>query len=424
MPKSLDVDFLIVGGGVAGTTAAETIRQHADGSILIVTEDRHPLYSRVRLPDYLAGKIPRKKVFLKDEAWYRDKGIDLLREVSLEDLSPKERCARLSNGMTIQYDRALLATGGFSRRLRCPGFELDGVYYLRTLEDAERIRLAMETARKAVVIGGSFISLELASCFVQRGLETVMVLRESQFWPVLLDQESAHMIEETLRQKGVMIHYSDSIREFWGNTHTQRIILASGKSYGSDLVGVGIGIDRLPPFLHQTNGLLYKRGILTDEFLRTSDFHVYAAGDAAEFYDTQKGHPNIIGNWTNATEQGRIVGLNMVGQKTLFRSVGSYVIRIFDLSVGFVGDTTWLPGTQIIRRGSVSEGGYVRLFLREGMIKGATLMNQSHELRPIMELIQRGVQIDRYRSNLSDLGWELESLLISNSNQHAAILLT
>jgi NAD(P)H-nitrite reductase large subunit len=414
MSKSSKVDFLVVGGGIAGTTAAEILRQHTDASILIVTEERYPLYSRVRLPDYLIDKIPREKVFLKDETWYRDKGIDLLREASVEELSPKERYARLSNGMTVQYDRALLATGGASRRLRCPGFELDGIYYLRTLEDAERIRSAIKTARKAVVIGGGFIGLELASCFIQKGLETVMVLRESQFWPVHLDTESAQMIEDTLRQKGVVIHYSDSIKEFWGNTHTQRIILASGKSYGSDLVGVGIGIDRLPPFLHQTNGLHYKRGILTDEFLRTSDFYVYAAGDAAEFYDTQKGHPNVIGNWTNAAEQGRIVGLNMAGEKTIFRSVGSYVIRIFGLNVGFVGDTTWLPGTQIIRRGSVGEGGYVRLFLRDGVIRGATLINQTHEVRPIIELIRREIQVEHLRSNLTDIGYDLESLLSSN----------
>jgi NAD(P)H-nitrite reductase large subunit len=418
MSKSSQVEFLIVGGGVAGTTAAETIRARSEGRIMIVTDDRHTLYSKVRLPDYIAGKIPREKVFLKDESWYREKGIDLLREVSVETLSLKEQSAYLSNGMTIQYDKLLLATGGFARRLRCPGFELDGIYYLRTIEDAECIQQAIRTAKKAVVIGGGFIGLELARCFLQGGLETAMVMMEPQFWPSALDKESAKMIEDLLHQKGVMIHYSDQVKEFWGNSHVQRVLLASGKSYGCEMVGMGIGIDTLPPFI-KTSGLLWKRGILTDECLRTSDFYVFAAGDVAEFYDVDRSHPHQIGNWSNATEQGKVAGSNMVGERNIFKSVSSYVIRIFGLSVGFVGNTTLMPGTQVIRRGSASDGDYVRLFIRNGVVKGATLMNRTHEIRPIMELIKRAVKIERYRSNLSDLEYDLESFLASDFQQGA-----
>jgi NAD(P)H-nitrite reductase large subunit len=412
------VDFLIVGGGIAGTTAAETIRARSEGRIMIVTDDRHTLYSRVRLPDYIAGKIPREKVFIKDENWYREKGVDLLRAVSVEILSLKEQSTYLSNGMTIQYDKLLLATGGFARRLRCPGFELDGIYYLRTIEDAECIQQAIRTTKKAVVIGGGFIGLEMARCFLQAGLETAMVMMEPQFWPSALDKESAKMIEETLRQKGVIIHYSDQVKEFWGNGHVQRVLLASGKSYGCEMVGVGIGIDTLPPFV-RASGLLWKRGILTDERLRTSDFCVFAAGDAAEFYDADRSHPNQIGNWSNATEQGKVAGSNMAGERNIFKSVSSYVIRVFGLSVGFVGDTTLMPGTQVIRRGSASDGDYVRLFIRDGVVKGATLMNRTHEIRPIMELMKRAVKVERYRSNLSDLGYDLESFLTSDFQQGA-----
>jgi len=419
MSKSSQVDFLIVGGGIAGTTAAETIRARSERRIMIVTDDRHTLYSRVRLPDYISGKISREKVFIKDESWYLDKGIDLLREVSVEALSLKEQSAHLSNGMTIRYDKLLLATGGFARRLRCPGFELDGICYLRTIEDAECIQQAIKSTKKAVVLGGGFIGLELARCFIQGGLETVMVMMEPQFWPSALDKESAAMIEDTLRQKRVIIHYSDQMKEFWGNGHVQRVLLASGKSYGCEVVGIGIGIDTLPPFI-KTTGLQWKRGVLTDECLRTSDFHVYAAGDVAEFYDQGNGRPNQIGNWSNAAEQGKIAGSNMASERNIFKSVTSYVIRVFGLSVGFVGDTTFMPDTQVIRRGSATDESYVRLFIRDGVIKGATLINQSHEIRSIVELIKREVKIEHYRSNLSDLEFDLESLLSSNFQQGAS----
>jgi NAD(P)H-nitrite reductase large subunit len=418
MSKSLHVDFLIIGGGIAGTTAAETIRTYSEGTILIVTDDRHTLYSRVRLPDYIIGKIPREKVFIKDESQYGSNGINLVKGVSVESLSLKEQRAYLSNGMTIRYDKLLMASGGVARRLRCAGFELDGIHYLRTIEDAELIQQAMKISKRALVIGGGFIGLELARCFLQGGLETVMVMMEPQFWPAALDKESSRMIEETLREQGVLIHYSDHVKEFWGNAHVQRVLLGSGKSYGCEMVGVGIGIDTLPPFT-RTSRLQTHQGILTDECLRTSDFHVYAAGDVAEFYSMDYRRPHQIGNWSNAAEQGKIAGLNMVGQRTAFQSVGSYVIRVFGLSVGFVGDTTLVPGTQVIQRGSSSDKSYVRLLIRDGVIKGATLINQSHEIPSITELIRTAVKVDPLRSNLRDIGCDLGSCLTGHSNPHA-----
>jgi NTE family protein len=413
MPKPLQVDFLIVGGGIAGTTAAETIRTRSERTIMIVTDDRHPLYSRVRLPDYIIGKIPREKVFVKDERQYGSNGIDLLKEVSVENLSLKEQAAYLSNGMTIHYGKLLLATGGFARRLRCPGFELDGIHYLRTIEDAEHIQQAIRTAKKAVVVGGGFIGLELARCFIQGGLETAMVMMEPQFWPSALDKESAKMIEDALREQGVTIQYSDQVKEFWGNGHVQRILLGSGKSYGCEMVGVGIGIDTLPLFI-KASGLQRHHGILTDECLRTSDFHVYAAGDAAEFYDAASGRPHQFGNWSNAAEQGKIVALNMVGDRNIYKSVSSYVIRIFGLSIGFVGDTALVPGTRVIQRGSASDKSYVRLLIRDGVIKGATFINQPHEIRSVMELIKREAKVEHWHSNLRDIECDLESFLTSN----------
>ena len=405
------VDFLIIGGGIAGTTAAETIRGRSNGSIMIVTDDLNPLYSRVRLPDYVADKISREKVFIKGESWYHEKELYLLRQTSVTSLSPNERFAHLSNGTTIQYQQLLIATGGVVRRLSCEGSQLDGIHYLRTIEDAGSIKRAMQMANKAVVIGGGFIGLELARCFRQKGLETVIIMLESQFWPSVFDYESGKMIEDTMSQQGVTVHYNDHVKEFKGNGKVQSVNLASGKSYACDIAGIGIGILTSYPFI-KALGIQTRQGILTDEYLQTSNPHIFAAGDVVEFYDVCRTQHNQLGNWSNASEQGKVAALNMLGEKTVYRSVSSYVIRVFDLSIGFVGDTAVLPNTQVICRGSARSMGYMRLFLRDGVIKGATLLNQIHEMRKVTELIKRTVKIEKHRLDLSDLNHDLESFLI------------
>ena len=141
MPERASVDYVIVGGGIAGTTAADGIRKKSDGRVMIVTDEPHTLYSRVRLPDYVAGQIPRERVFMKDEGWYRERNIQLVRERSVVRLSPADRSVQLSDGSTVRYGTLLLAMGGAARRLPCEGIDWDGVHYLRTLDDKQAIRV-------------------------------------------------------------------------------------------------------------------------------------------------------------------------------------------------------------------------------------------------------------------------------------------
>ena len=237
-----------------------------------------------------------------------------------------------------------------------------------------------------------------------------MILLDSQFWPLVLDYESGKMIEDALCRQEVTIHYNDHVREFKGNGKVQSVSLASGKSYECDIAGIGIGILTNYPFM-KALGLQTRQGILTDEYLQTSDPNIFAAGDVSEFYDVCRTQRNQIGNWSNATEQGKVAALNLLDKKTVYKSVSSYVIRVFDLSIGFVGDTAVLPNTQVIGRGSARNGGYMRLFLRDGVIKGATLLNQAHEIRTVTELIKRAVKIEKYRLDLSDMHRDLESFL-------------
>jgi NAD(P)H-nitrite reductase large subunit len=410
MGQPQTVDYLIIGGGAAGTTAAEAIRSRTKESLLIVTDDPNRFYSRVRLPDYIAGKVPRDKLFIKQETWYKTQAVDLLPDVSVAALSLKDRTVHLSNRLTIRYRKLLIAAGGVARRLRGEGFDREGIHYLRTLEDADRIREAIPGSKRAVVIGGGFIGLEMARCFSESGLETVMILLEPQFWPATLDAESNGMIEARLRERGIRVHYNTHVREIKGNGTVREAVLSNGARHDCDLVGIGIGITTSQPFV-ESSGLKTSKGLVTDEFLRTSDPDVYAAGDIAEFYDPHRAQLNQIGNWSNATEQGRTAAANLLGDKTPYRFVSHYVIGVFGLSVGFVGHTAMLPGTEVIGRGSEAEGSYVRLFLREGLLKGGTFINRPHEMRPVVELIRNRVPIERFRDSLKHLGFGLESIV-------------
>lgn len=410
MTSNLKVDYLILGGGVAGTTAAETIRERSDGSVMIVTDDANCLYSRVRLPDYIAGSIPREKVFIKEEKWYRDQRIDLLRETPVVSLSPRDCSVGLKNGKKIRYGKLLLATGGVARRPRFGEPEKEGIYSFRTIEDAERIREALGTSKNAVVLGGGYIGLELVRCSIRYGLETVLVLMDSQFWPQSLDEASSKMVERVLREKGVIVHFQSQIQTIMGNGKIQGITLDPKRRYDCNFLGIGIGISTLHPFI-ETSGIEVKNGVLTDETLKTTDSNIYAAGDVAEFYDVKYQKHRQLGNWVNAIEQGKIAGANMAGDRQVYRAISNYAIRIFGLSIGFVGETANVSGTDIIRRGSPEDEGYVRLFIRNGRIKGATLINRSHEMRPIMQLIQKEVPVNPKESNLENIDYELDSFL-------------
>ena len=421
MESNLKVDYLILGGGIAGTTAAEIIRQRSSGSVMIVTDDAHTLYSRVRLPDYVAGSIPREKVFVKGEAWYKEQRIDLVRETAVIALSPSDRSVTLSNGKKIQYGKLLLATGGKARKLEFEGPEKEGVYTFRTLEDAERIKEAMANSKKAVVLGGGYIGLELVRCSIQHGLATCLVVMENQFWPQALDEVSSKMVENALRKKGVEVYFQSQIQTVMGNGKVESIILseASGSSgtergvrgrqcFDCDFLGIGIGVTTMDPFI-ETSGLQIKKGILTDETLKTTDANIYAAGDVAEFYDPNGRKHYQFGNWVNAAGQGKVAGMNMTGDHQIFHSVSSYAIRLFGLSIGFSGETKNEPGTTVIRRGSPEEG-YVRLFVRDGKVKGASLINRAHEMRPVLEMIRKEIQVNHKESDLGNTDFELDSL--------------
>lgn len=413
------VDHLIIGNGIAGVTAAEEIRKRQpDATIAIVSEEDEPCYSRVLLPHYVKGKIPRTRVFIKTRDWYTRAGISVFWRRYAMRVDPAGHEVTLDDGAVLQYGKLLIASGGRVRQLAIPGDNHPAVLALRTLADADRIRdvldrVAALPAREqdVAIVGGGFIGLEFPSIFCGRGFRTHCTIRGPYYWSRTWDQTSADLLETSLTNHGVALYKGENVTAMVGDNSMllKSVQTASGRELPARAVGYGVGL--IPNLeVARAAGLLTNLGIVTNEYLETSIPDVYAAGDVAEFMDVVTGRRHRLGNWLNAVEQGRHAGAGMCGERTPFTSVTQYTITVFDCIVSFVGDVAMDDGIEVVARGAGTPE-YGRLLLRDGKLSGATLIGRVTERAPIVELIRRGTNLSGAESHLADPSFDLKQLL-------------
>src|SRR3990167_4737525 len=238
------VDFLIIGGSAAGTTAGEVIRQlNPQSSISIITDENHEQYSRVLIPHYIRGKVSRDHVFLKKASWYSEKNIELVKGTKAVSLDPESHIVTFGDGEQIQYKKLLIAIGGDVNRLNISGSDLANIFYLRTIEDADSVIAASKKSKRGLVLGGGFVSLDFATGFRVNGVEKVVILtRDPYFWSGHLDPESGRLMKNLLLKNGVEIMTGEEADSFFGQEKVEGAVTKSGKKLEADIVGVGIGI--------------------------------------------------------------------------------------------------------------------------------------------------------------------------------------
>ena len=418
------VDFLIVGGSAAGTTAAEVIRQlKPQASITIITDENHEEYSRVLIPHYIRGKVSREQVFLKKPEWYEEKGIELIKGIKVIKLDSGGHGVDLSNGEQIGYKKLLIAIGGDVNRLNIAGSDLANILYLRTIKDADSVIEAAKKSKKGLVLGGGFVSLDFATGFRVNGVEKVVILtRDPYFWSGHLDPESGRLMKNLLLKNGVEIMTGEEADSFFGQEKVEGAVTKSGKKLEADIVGVGIGIKPDLEWLEKA-GIKTNRAILTNEYLETNMADVYAAGYCAEFHDVFFERRHIMGNWANATSQGAAVGKTMihsassgqVGQRTVYETISSYSDTFFDNSYSFIGVTDEKFADEIIVRGSVENQKMARIFIKKmngiSRIVGATVINDPAEVSPITAAIKNKIDILKFKNRLSDPAFDLKEML-------------
>lgn len=367
---------VIVGGGIAGTTAAEELRKlDPDAEITLVNEEHEALYSRVLLPHYAKGVVPREKIFLKKETWYAEQRVEWLAGTRCDAVDVRNAHVELSDGRELPYDRLLVATGGETRTLP---YEGENACYFHTLGDTEHLiaRMASLGGGRAFVYGGSFIACELLDVFLHRGLATVAAFRGEWMFRRVLDAESGELVSDRLRAAGAELRPGSESVESLG-------------AEAGDLVGIGVGVEPDLAWIRDA-GIEANRGVLANARLETSAANVYAAGDVAEFDDVIAGRRLMSGNWFAAQLQGRVAARNMAGAGEEYRNVPSYATKLAGLDVIAVGDTDRASADEIRVVGSRAAGGVTQLFSRGGKVVGATLVGRNQDRAPVTAAIRDG----------------------------------
>jgi NAD(P)H-nitrite reductase large subunit len=411
---SADYKYVIIGGGAAGVSAAETIRSNdKEGAMAVVSDEPYPLYSRVMLskPNFFLGKIPFDQIYLKGKEWYEENHIEFLGSKKAVRLDPAAKTLSLSDGSQLRYEKLLIATGVEARKWPVDGSSKKGIRYLRTLEDGKGIMEGIKTATKAVTIGGGFISFEMADLLNLAGLDTTAVIMDSYFWQPILDDRSGLMLENAMTKSGVKIVKNSQVKEVFGGESAEGIMLQNGEKIPCEMIVCGIGTTNPIGWLKEC-GIATNRGILADEFMKTNLPDIWTAGDIAEYKDLLLEENIEMGNWVSAREQGRIAGSNMAGKHEAFRFVSFYTTQGFGMSVAFVGDVNAGEGRIIVSRGSPEINSYARLIIAgNGELVGATLINRTGDMNTIAKIIEKNMRVADRQKELGDVDFDLKKLL-------------
>lgn len=382
--------YLIVGGGLAGAIAAQTLREEGfDGRITLLGDDSHRPYERPPLSkDYLQGKADRDSIFVHPETWFVDHAVDLCLGAAVTSLDPASRTVTTATGARLGYDKLLLATGSTPRRLSLPGSDLDGEHYLRTVEDSDRIKTGFARARRVAIIGAGWIGLETAAAARHAGLDVTLL--ESAAMPLLraLGPEAAPIFADLHRAHGVDLRCQVAVAELIGsNGSVTGVMLSDGSRIEADMVLVGVGIT--PNIeLAAAAGLRVENGVIVDEHLRTSDPDIYAAGDVANAYSPRLGRHLRVEHWANARRQGANAAKAMLGQDAVDTRPSYFYSDQYDLGMEYTGDISPSGYDQVIFRRQADPRQVIVFWLHEQQVQAGMNINIWEVADDIERLVQ------------------------------------
>lgn len=363
-----ETDFLIIGGGISGTTAAETLRaEDSSSKITILEADKHPLYSKVQIPHYIKGVKEREQIFLRSFESYKEKNIEFFINQEVAKIILEENSVITSQGEKYSYKKLLITTGGNSKKLN----KYKNEHYMQTIEDADQIIKDLQNKKEGVVIGSGFISLEFLDIFLKNNLNTTLCVSKNGFWGSILDKRISEIIENCLKKSGVIIN-TDTTPDFIERDDT--------------FLGVGIGID-VNKKLFSECGLRFENGLIADSTLKTNYENIYTAGDLASFESKKLDRRVKYGNWTNAIMSGKCAAGNMLGKNQNYDTLSSYSISLQNLSIVFLGFTGLDEHTSITTE-VIAEAEGAQFFIRNGKLDGCVLVNRSLDRKKYQEMIE------------------------------------
>jgi NAD(P)H-nitrite reductase large subunit len=386
--------YVIIGNGVAGTTAAETLRKNDPNcSIHLITNEPYPLYNRVSLPRFLQGVIVEQKVMIRDFAWHEQRNIQFLTETLVTSVHTDERVVVTDKGQHLPYDALLVASGGWANPLCVPG--ADGtrhIYNFVTLDDTKTIIARMLESKTALAYGGSFIAYELCDGFAIRKLNTTWLMRGPYWLRTALDPEGGEVVDNIAKKFGVEVIHGDEIESVVPKNGVPSYVKTKkGREIQADMIGIGLGIKLNTGYLAGTP-VEIRSGVVVNEYLETNVPGVYAAGDVAEFYDPIISRHHTMGTWDNALGHGRTVAVNMAGGHQAYVDVPTYTSPLFDVNIAVVGtaesNNPELEVATLREPGEKGNENYRKLFFRDNKLVGVLMIGSPKGRKKLVELVK------------------------------------
>lgn len=403
MPKA----YVIVGASVTGAMAAITLREEGvDALVTLIGAEREPPYERPPLSKaYLRGEAPFEKALVRAPAFYAEHGIETMFGTRVARIDTANRVVELEDRRRVPFDTLLVATGARNRNLSVPGVNLEGIYSLRTVQDADRIRAEMTAGRRAVVVGMGFIGSEVAASLRQSGLDVVAIDPSKTPLFRVLGETVGNALAELHRAHGVRTIFEDSVAAFEGQRRVAQVVTKTGERIACDFVVVGVGVEPAVEVV-AGSGILTENGVLVDEYCQTNVNGVYAAGDVANHYHPIFGRRIRVEHWQNAIKQGIAAARNMLGKRVAYDDVPWFWSDQYEANLQYAGfHVKW---DRLILRGRVDSGSFLACYINDGHVDAVVGLNRAKDVRRMMRLIKarRALSLEQ----LADENIDLRSL--------------
>ncbi|MFW6150707.1 MAG: NAD(P)/FAD-dependent oxidoreductase [Chloroflexota bacterium] len=406
----MHAEYLIVGNSAGAVGAVEAIRTvDVSGSIVVISDESYPVYSRPLISKYLAGEKSRAQMLYREPDFYARWGVRLYSDREVRRIDPVERLARLDDGLALRWDRLLLATGGKPIVPSVGGLNKEGVFTFTTLDDAVRLDRFLDDKRRAVVVGGGLIGISVTEALWRRGIDVTVVELKDSLLNTILDETASGMVARALDGVGIAARTGRSVVEVLGNGRVEGVRLDNGDELPVDLVVLAVGVVPRAE-LAVESGIRVNRGIAVDTFMGTSCAGVYACGDVAEAYDLVYREARLTPVWPNAYLGGRVAGLNMAGHRAQYTGTVVNSLNYFGIDIASAGmaeapsnhgyETLWLQ----------EKGDYRKVVLRNSLVVGMICVGNIEVSGIIFGLMRKEVPVDSFKEQLVSPGFGLASL--------------
>ncbi len=399
-------NYVIVGCGVAGVSAVRKIKEHDTGAdIKIFTDESYPFYTRIKLPEVVAGNIPFDKTIIYDDAWFKKQGISFFKDEFIISIDPNKKSVISSNNKVYPYDKLLLATGSHCFIPPIAGVDKRGVFSLRNIKNALQILQYAKGLHKAVIIGGGLLGLEAANSLRIAGLDVSIM----EFAPRLLSRQmdilSSQILQKQLENMGLKFYLGAQSKEILGDSAASGVLLADGQTISADLALVSAGV-RPNLKLADAIGLKINKGVVVDDRLQTSTDDIYAAGDLIE-------HRGIFyGIWPAAEAQGKTAGINMAGGDMPYTgTVRSNSLKVVGIDLVSAGNIDADNQYESIIKQDAAHNIYRKLVIDDNRIIGCIFLGDIRGRKQILAAIDKRINIAAYKSDFAEDDFDYSKLV-------------